>query len=332
MLLAGRLKAGSLRCFGGASLVAAAAFFASAPAAAQTVATSPGFYVEAEGQAVFGDSDFDAGFVPVSIFAATGPKAELDEGNGAGGALTLGYVFSNGWSAAVRYRRLDASDKSGPYFPGIMAFAPGIPFAPGGIPFGVLDARTDVDSETTMLDLEIAKDLAFAGGRLELFGGITYTSIERDVTITETCGCVPFSLLMGHDFHGLGPKIGFRGGIPINGTISVVGGASVAALFGTSTFTSRLDDPLFPPFAFKDSDQRTVAALDGQAGLAFAIGTGHLTVGYRIDAVLGALDTDQRVSPLASSIGFPQIGDRRDDLIEHGPFARLTLPLAGAGD
>jgi hypothetical protein len=98
---------------------------------------------------------------------------------------------------------------------------------------------------------------------------------------------------------------------------------------GTSTFKSRLDDPLFPPLQFKAEDDRIVAALEGEAGLAFAIGPAHLTIGYRANAVFGALDTDQRVSPLVASIGFPQIGDGHTDFIEHGPFARFTLPLAG---
>jgi hypothetical protein len=112
----------------------------------------------------------------------------------------------------------------------------------------------------------------------------------------------------------------------------LVGGASVAALVGTSKFASRLDDPLFPAYQFKTEDHRTVAAIDSDVGLAFALGTGSLTVGYRVNAVLGALDTDQRVSPLFRELGFPSIGDGHDDFVEHGPFARFSLPLASLGD
>lgn len=313
--------------------VACAALLASAPAAAQTVVASPGVYVEVEGQAVFGDSDFDAGFVPTSILADTGPKAQLDEGDGWGGALTVGVTLGNGWSGAVRYRRLEADDNGGPVDPGIIAFAPSVPLVPGGFPLGVLGAHTSVDSETSMFDLEVGREFAIQGARLQLFGGVTYASIERDVALLDDgCGCVPFAVRMGNDFHGLGPKIGFRGGVPLNDTISLVGGASAAALFGTSTFTSRLDDPLFPPNQFKNEDDRTVAAFDAQAGIAFAIGPGSLTLGYRIDAVLEALDTDQRVSELFASVGFPQIGDTHDDFVEHGPFARFTLPLVAASN
>jgi hypothetical protein len=102
---------------------------------------------------------------------------------------------------------------------------------------------------------------------------------------------------------------------------------------GTSTFKSRLDDPLLPPSPqFKAEDDRIVAALEGEAGFAFAIGPAHLTIGYRANAMFGALDTDQRVSPLVASLGFPQIGDAHADFIAHGPFARFTLPLAGMTD
>lgn len=301
-----------------------------APATAQTVRTQPGIFIEAEGQRVFGASDFVAGLVPPTPFDIVGPENKLDEGQGWGGALTLGYAWGNGWSGAVRYRRLTADDHGGPVEPGIIAFAPQIPFIPGGIPFGVLGAQTKVDSEASMLDLEIGKELQLAGARLELFGGLAYASIKRTAALIDnSCGCLPFALVMTHDFQGVGPKIGLRGAVPLMNGVSLVGGGSVAALMGTSTFKSRLDDPLFPPYQFKADDDRIVAALEGEAGLAFAIGPAHLTIGYRANAMFGALDTDQRVSPLVASFGFPPIGDARADFIEHGPFARFTLPLAG---
>jgi hypothetical protein len=106
----------------------------------------------------------------------------------------------------------------------------------------------------------------------------------------------------------------------------------MAALFGTSKFMSHLDDPLFPALPFKDEDDRIVAALGADGGVAFGLGIGTITLGYRIDAVLGALDTDQRVSDIFKSVGFPAIGDRRDGFVEHGPFARVTLPLGAAGN
>jgi hypothetical protein len=65
-------------------------------------------------------------------------------------------------------------------------------------------------------------------------------------------------------------------------------------------------------------------------GIAVAVGPGSLTLGYRIDAVLGALDTDQKVPDFAVSLGFPKIGNARDDFVEHGPFARFVLPLAAS--
>ncbi len=307
---------------------AGAVLLVAAPAAAQTVATPRGAFISAEGQRVFGESSFVAGLVPTTAFDLVEKK--LDEGQGWGGALTLGYGWGNGWSGAVRYRRLTADDHGGPVEPGIIAFAPQIPISPGGIPFGVLSAQTKVDSEASMLDVEIGRELQIAGARLELFGGLTYTSIKRTASLmSDACGCLPFALVMAHDFQGVGPKIGLRGVVPLMDRVSLVGGGSVAALMGTSAFKSRLDDPLFPPYQFKAEDDRIVAALEGEAGLAFAIGPAHLTIGYRANAIFGALDTDQRVSPLMSSIGFPQVGDSHADVIEHGPFARFTLPLAG---
>lgn len=307
--------------------LAATALPACGPAAAQAVATPPGVYLEIEGQAVFGDSDFAAGFVPPSDSSLTGPKAKLDEGDGRGGAVVLGYAWTNGWNTAVRFRRLDADESGGPIDPGIVSFFPGIPVI-GGVPIGFPEARTKVDSETSIFDFEAGKDVAVGGGRLHLFGGITYASIERNVAvIDDTCGCAPLALLMANDFHGLGPRIGFRGGVPVSNGVSLVGGASIAALFGTSTFASRINDPFVP--GFKHDDDRTVAAIDGEAGLAFAVGPGSLTVGYRVNAIFEALDTDQRVSDLFVDAGLPEIGDTHSDFVEHGPFVRFALPLAG---
>jgi hypothetical protein len=314
-------------------LAAAALFFvATPPAAAQTGTFPPGLYLEAEGQIVFGESRFEAGIVPDDIFGFTGPKAELDEGNGPGGALAIGYTWGTGWSAAVRYRLLKGDDKAGRFDPGILTFGAGMDLVPGGFMVGVLDARTEVESKTSIVDLEVGKEIAVGGGHLQVFGGLTYASIERDVAIIDDCGCIPFSMLFSNDFHGVGPKIGFRGGVPLNTTISLVGSASAAALFGTSKFATRLDDPLSPPFPYKDEDDRTVAALDAQAGVAVAVGPGSLTFGYRIDALVGALDTDQRVSPLFQSAGLAPIGDKHTDFVAHGPFARFTLPLAAVGN
>jgi hypothetical protein len=325
-----RAFAGVLR---GIGLAAAAVIWPAEAALAQSPGTA-GLYLEAEGQLVFGASHFDAGIEPPTIFDLTGPGAKRDEGNGLGGALALGYAWSNGWGAAVRYRRLEADDTTAPVDTGIFTFAAGSPLLPGGFLIGALGARTEVESDTSLIDFEVGKDLNVGGGRLHVFGGVTYASIERDVSvISEDCGCIPFSVHFANDFHGAGPKIGARGSVPVTGAVSFVGGISVAALFGKSKFASRLDDPLFPmPSSFSDSDRRTVAALDGHAGIAIGLGPGSLTLGYRVDAIFGALDTDQRVSPLFRSVGYPKIGDDHANFVEHGPFARFTLPLSAVGD
>lgn len=83
---------------------------------------------------------------------------------------------------------------------------------------------------------------------------------------------------------------------------------------------------------YKDKESRTVGAFDAEAGVAFAVARGTLTVGYRVDAWLQALDSDQRVSEDFLQLGVPPIGDRHDDFVEHGPFVRFAMPLAAAAD
>jgi hypothetical protein len=304
--------------------VTAAVVLGSVSASAQMLSPPVGVYIEAEGQAVFGASDAEAGMKLDDPFALTGSLVKLDEGNGWGGALTLGYSWANGWSSAVRYRKLKADDTGGPIDMALVFFVAGAE-SPLGLPY----PTTSVKSDAEIVDLLLAKDITVPSGQLQLFGGLTYAGIERDMVISDDCPCDPFNMVFNSDFHGLGPKIGFRGGYPVSDRIRFVGGASAAALFGTSKFKSAIDDTFVPPFAFKADDDRVVAALDAEAGFAFAVGAGTLTLGYRVDAILGALDTDQRVTDLMIGFGFPAIGDRHTDFIEHGPFARFSLPLAG---
>lgn len=318
--------------------IAATAIFSSGSLRAETAWPSSGFFVEAEAQRVFGDSSFEAGIAPsLSDFSLA--RMQVDEGDGWGGAIALGYAWQTGWTAALRYRRLDTDNGNGQYSPLVIGYAPGVPTGlPGGatgLPLPLADARTEVESNTGIIDFMIGRDISAPSGvRLHLFGGLTYAEIERDVgLVDETCGCPPLALLMANDFQGLGPKIGLRGSVPLTSGVSFVGGTSIGVLFGKSTFTSRIADPLLPAsFGFKAKDDRTVAAIDGEAGLAFAIGPGALTIGYRVDAILDALDTDQRVPDFFVAVGFPRIGNSHDDFVQHGPFARFSMPLSSIND
>jgi hypothetical protein len=302
------------------------------PAASARAQSAPGgLWLEAEAQAVIGASDFEAGVVP-SFFSSALPHFKPDEGNGFGGAATLGYGFGNGWSGLLRYRRLDADDSTGPIDPFVFTFTAGAAFPPGGAPTPLSYVTSHVDSKTSIVDLLAGRDLAVGGGIVQVVAGVSYVDIDRETVLNDGCSCAPYGVVLGNDFRGVGPKIGFRGGIPLTGSVRLVGGFSASALFGTATFASHVFDAGLIEDAYKHEDHRVVAALDGEAGVAFGFGAGTLTVGYRVDALLGALDTDQRVSPIFASSGLPAIGDKRDDFIEHGPFARFALPLGGGTD
>ncbi len=301
------------------------------PGHAEPASPLPGLTIEVEGQRVFGASQFDAGLVPDLDLGAL-RTLKLDDGNGWGGAIAIGYGWRDGWSGRARYRRLETDKRGGPISDGVIAFAAADPLLPGGFLVGLSEARTEVRTDTSLVDLEIAKEMAFMGAHGEIFGGVTYAAIDRDAAIVDTCSCAPRLLRLSSTFRGAGPKIGARGAVPLGAAVRLVGSASVAALIGRSEFESTSIDPLAPQGTFGDDDTRVAAALDGEAGLAFALDRGTLTVGYRVDALIGALDTDQRVSEPFRALGLPAIGDTRDDLVAHGPFVRFALPLAEADD
>lgn len=312
--------------------LAVAAVAAWGSAAAQTV---PGFTVAIEGQRVFGASDFEAGLVP-DLSPSGFHALEKDEGDGWGGALTIGYAWQTGWSAAVRYRRLETDASGGPMEPYVVPFVPSLDLVPGagGFPFPLADVLTRVESRASLLDLLASKEIPGGAGHFELFGGLTYATLDRDISLID-CSCTGLAVHYTSAFEGVGPKVGFRGGIPIGNGVQLVGGGSAAVLFGQSKFRNSMSQPdgfgldIVP---FKDKDSRTVGAFDAEAGLAFGIARGTLTVGYRIDAWLQALDSDQRVSGDFLMLGISPIGDRHDDFVEHGPFVRFAMPLAAASD
>ncbi len=316
----------------GTLALTAAVVAAAGSAAAQTV---PGLTVEAEGQRVFGSSEFEAGLAPDLSPSGFHPL-EKDEGDGWGGALTIGYTWQNGWSAAVRYRRLEADTAGGPVAPYVVAFVPSLDVVPGvgGFPFPLADVRTRVESSASVVDVLASKDSPGGVGRLQLFGGLTYATLDRDISLLD-CSCSDLAVHYGSTFEGIGPKAGFRGGIPITDGVQLVGGGSVAVLFGRSKFRNSMSQPEgfgLDVVPYKDKESRTVGAFDAEAGVAFAVARGTLTVGYRVDAWLQALDSDQRVSEDFLQLGVPPIGDRHDDFVEHGPFVRFAMPLAAAAD
>jgi hypothetical protein len=320
----------AVRALHGLCLFALGLSLMPACAAAQSAPVTAGLVLEVEGQAVFGASGFEAGVVP--SFSSSLPYFKPDEGNGFGGAATLGYGFGNGWSGWIRYRRLDTDDSTGPIDPFVVTYTAGTAFPPGGAPTPLSYVTSQVESKTSIVDVLAGRDIAVGGGSVQLIAGLSYVDIDRDTVLNDGCSCAPYGVVLGNDFNGVGPKIGFRGGIPLSGSVRLVGGLSASALFGTATFKSHVFDAGFLEDVYKHDDHRTVAALDGEAGLAFGVGAGTLTVGYRVDAMFGALDTDQRVSEIFTLSGFPTIGDKRDDFIEHGPFARFALPLGGVAN
>ncbi len=322
-----RRIATALSCLALAGAVALPLTLTSAPASAQTTPSIPGVYLELEGQAVFGASNVDVGFVPLDPFAETGTSAKLDDGNGRAGALALGYAWSNGWSTLARVRHGEIDDRDGPVQPGVVAYVPGDDLVPGGFPIPLSEALTQVRLKTTTVDLELGRDVALAGMPLHIYGAVAYAGLDRKTAIFDDgCGCFPLTLAMASAFHGVGPKIGARGSVPIAAGIDLAGGASIAALFGRSKFKSELRNlPLEVTPRYADSDDRVVAAANAEAGLVFTFGAASMTLGYRVDAMFDALDSDQRVAPEFIDYGFPAIGDRHDDVVTHGPFARFTL-------
>lgn len=310
-------------------LAAGIMFVGAAEAAfAQTVATLPGVYAEGEGQHVLGASDLDVGLIPDFDTGTFAPQA-VHDGRGSGGAATVGYSWSNGWSAAVQYRRLETDNEEGPFDSLVINSLGPLDADPGAesVFFPLLNASVDVSTNYSALSVEAAKEFALGANRIQVFGAVRYQSLDRAVDVIGGIPDFPAVVTFTDKFHGLGPQAGLRGGLQIVPGLALIGGASVAVLFGESEFASGLTADSYPGYAFTAQDRRTVAALDGEGGVSISLGAGALTFGYRVDALRGVFDPNQRVPAGSVALGYPQIGEPNDDFLAHGPFARLTVPF-----
>ncbi len=280
-------------------------------AVAQTIETPPGVYLELGGTYAFSLSDFDIGLGPVAPY----PSVSTDDGDGWSGEITVGNKWANGMHAAMRFTYTDLDDnKASPN--GIYVYNPIIGF------FTAPNMNTEVDAEYHALEFEAGMEFGLGSGRMQVFGGLQYVGVERDVTTSST-------LLAGtHNveskFTGYGPFVGVRGGMPVGSGITAVGGAKFGVLYGEAEYKTNFTYAGVTYYPFKDGDHRVAGTINLEAGLAFQVGPGSVTLGYRFDALYGALDMDARVAAYYAPYRF---GDSTDEFVTHGPFLRGTVPL-----
>lgn len=322
---------------------AAVALFAAAPgrdAIAQYVSggQAPGtFSASAEGGYAIGTSTNNSvwGEAPAGYHGDPEPygAVPLSVGGGDGfvGRAALGYQYDPHWSFGIMYTGLRTSQSSGQN--GLLATVQG-----GGTKWGHPQTGYNGSVKTSIaadiVDFQVGYDYGLGrGGIATALIGIEYGRFgqKTDVTMHQGCGysCDPSA---GTDrnstFSGVGPTLGVKGQMPLTGDVrhglGLVGQVQGGVLFG-SLDSDTTAYGLYDPTSRDIDHDRTAETVQAQLGLTYAVHVGassdlQLALGYQVMYFAGVRDSRNGVSEVGATYG-----SETDDLLYHGPFARLTL-------
>jgi hypothetical protein len=253
-----------------------------------------------------------------------------------------GVVFGWGdfWGVFVRHQEFRSSDfraNDGAYR-----------FGDAKYYFAGIKSGGNFDEDRTIVDFEVGKDIGIGsdGSKLRIFGGIryaNYSSTLRALGDTNSNYCIlsckyfsrsfsnPFGVRAGHDFDGIGPRLGATGQLPLFGGLFLTGSISGSLLWGEHRVH-------LTSFGFggrsKFSDDDLVSNAEGEVGVGmpFLMTGGRLIVGarwegwfdqskfanYKVD-----LNFDCCPTGLQGTFG----GNGTLDRNNWGPFMRLNIPL-----
>ncbi len=228
------------------------------------------------------------------------------------------------FSAAVRYGRSNGFRRS---------HEQSVPTSPYAPPPLFSDGAAKNSANHTVLDFGAGRDVGLglgagsvstfsAGVRYAQFGSNSSGSFRArpgdSLIYTASVGAA-------RSFHGIGPSLSWNGSVPLAGSaggteLSFDAGANVAVLFGRQKAEVHYQSTsnVAPPASGGAVRSRSaiVPNVGGFAGMSVKFPGAHVSLGYRADFFLNAMDT-----------GFDT--RTKSDLDFHGPFAAISIGLGG---
>ena len=174
----------------------------------------------------------------------------------------------------------------------------------------------EYDRSWTTLDLEVGKDISLGQrgtGRLTL--GVRYVSADVSYSYMETkyytngYTAIQNYYSYGVSSHGIGPRIGFEGSMPIAERVSLDFEAGAAVLFGETSFSYTAYSIYEEAVSLTLSESATMTNLDFSAALSYMMSpNAKVSLGYRYERMNLSDETFTKY-------------DNRE---EQGAFLRLT--------
>jgi hypothetical protein len=306
---------------------------AATPARAQTASGAqsarPAYFIMLEGTRAIGDSSKnDITYTEFSTgSSATG--ISTDAGDGWQGRIGIGANLTNQIDVQLLYTGLRSSKSNqtanstgGGGFPYYAVL--------GTLPTSWNQAVVKTRVKAHIIDLNAGYNIGLGGGgNARLSAGLRYGRFKQttDAQFLDIVGgsSAQFTDSRNSTFNGGGPTLGASGDVPIGGGFGLTGSLLGGLLYGTqSTVTkSNFTGGSFTGTAGFQNDHAAYT-FEGQAGVTYAINLGgasaQVALGYQVSYFANVRDTRNSVSAFGNTYGSPE-----DDLLFHGPFARLKI-------
>ena len=213
-------------------------------------------------------------------------------GDGWGGAVRLGYRYRSHWDIALNASLTDYS---------------------AGSQGTVCCQSQRTDGRLTTADAQLGYTLATPGVVARLFTGLRYVELSSDLNDPNNN--------YRHDgrSEGIGVVSGIEVTAPVAHRVNFVGGLEGSLLAG------RVRDRISGEYNASGTDHREFVQIGGHAGFSFRLTPStSLVAGYRVSNWIGIESAVAMKSPSFTA------GGGKEDLLDHGPFLRLNVDLAGS--
>ena len=281
----------------------------------------------------FGSSDLTYGqFYDYTAPGGANYGFDVDTGDGFNGKAGVDARFEGGWHFGLIYSGIRTSEKanSGTFDNSNVGFSWPVNNVLGNSATSYNEISVKTDVHVNVVDLTIGRDVGLGGNTLVVTSGLRYGSIEQ-ITKTDLwcsafkCGTrsLENSDQLKSTYTGYGPILGASYSMPIstNG-LSAFGSVLGSILYGEQK-TSRWDSG--SATTTRNNDKHFAYTADAEAGISYKLPSHPMTLsmGYQVTYMDRVRDTTNGTG----YTGTESYGSSKDDILYHGPFARLVISL-----
>lgn len=242
--------------------------------------------------------------------------------------------FDNPWSANLAYTGLRSSKSgdTGQYgdYAVVSVLPNGYKAGEPGVGTSYNEAKVKTDVAADVIDFQAGYDVGLGEGISgTVLGGLRYAQISQNthVGILDLGGFLEYSDHRDSKYWGLGPTVGLKASMPFEDSGfgvsgSLVGGLLIGQLKSDTDGADSSGRPVNPRNISSTSLAETI---NSEVALTYMMPSGpfqdvSFAAGYQVAYYAGVRDTRNG----SSGNGAAVYGSVHDDLLDHGPFLRIS--------